>query len=74
MNAWRSSGAGVINGAPLVEPYVRNRRPWDVPELTLTASEYYVIGDNRGMRASDHDFGRVDAGSHSREDRVLSTP
>ena len=54
-------GQVLINGAPLVEPYVRNRRPWDVPEVTLTASEYYVIGDNRGMRASDHDFGRVDA-------------
>ena len=45
----------------LAEPYVRNRRPWDIPEVTLSASEYYVIGDNRGMRASDHDFGRVDA-------------
>ena len=40
-----------INGAPLAEPYVRNRSPWDVPEVTLTAREYFVIGDNRGMRA-----------------------
>jgi hypothetical protein len=51
----------LINGAPLDEPYVRNRRPWDVPEVTLTNAEYYVIGDNRGMRAGDHDFGRVEA-------------
>lgn len=50
-----------INGTPLVEPYVRNRQLWNVPEVTLTNAEYYVIGDNRGMRASDHDFGRVDA-------------
>jgi hypothetical protein len=28
--------------------------------VTLTPREYFVIGDNRGMRASDHDFGRVD--------------
>lgn len=54
-------GQVLINGSPLPEPYVHNRRPWDVPEVTLTRSEYYVIGDNRGMRASDHDFGRVDA-------------
>ncbi len=54
-------GQVYINGAPLAEPYVRNRRAWDLPEVTLTSVEYYVIGDNRGMRASDHDFGRVDA-------------
>ncbi len=53
-------GQAYIDGAPLIEPYVRERRPWDVHEVTLTSREYYVIGDNRGMRASDHDFGRVD--------------
>ena len=53
-------GKAYIDGAPLGEPYVRHRRPWDVHEVTLTLREYYVIGDNRGMRASDHDFGRVD--------------
>ena len=53
-------GQVYINGAPLAEPYVRNRRDWDVPEVKLTPREYYVIGDNRGMRAADHDFGRVD--------------
>jgi signal peptidase I len=55
-------GQVYINGTPLAEPYVRHRRPWDVQEVTLTNAEYYVIGDNRGMRAGDHDFGRVDAG------------
>ena len=49
-----------INGAPLVEPYVKLRRPWQVEELTLGSNEYFVIGDNRGMAAGDHDFGRVD--------------
>jgi signal peptidase I len=53
-------GQVYVNGAPLEEPYVRNRRPWDKPEVTLTPREYFVIGDNRGMRAADHDFGRVD--------------
>jgi signal peptidase I len=49
-----------INGAPLAEPYVKNRRPWQVAEVTLGPSEYFVIGDNRGMAAGEHDFGRVD--------------
>jgi signal peptidase I len=55
-----SAGQVYINGMPLPEPYVRNKSAWDVPEVTLTAREYFVIGDNRGMRAKDHDFGRVD--------------
>jgi len=50
-----------INGVPLTEPYVSQRRPWDVVEVTVGPREYFVIGDNRGMRAGDHDFGRVDA-------------
>lgn len=54
-------GQVYIGDTPLVEPYVRNRLPWNIPQVTLTGSEYYVIGDNRGMRALDHDFGRVDA-------------
>ena len=54
------SGQVYVNGAPLGEPYVHNRRTWDVPEVQLTAREYFVVGDNRGMRAVDHDFGRVD--------------
>ena len=29
--------------------------------VTLGPREYFVIGDNRGMSAADHDFGRVQA-------------
>ena len=29
--------------------------------MTVGPREYFVIGDNRGMRMGDHDFGRVDA-------------
>ena len=54
-------GVVEVNGTPLVEPYVRNRQPLDVPEVTVGPREYFVIGDNRGMRAGDHAFGRVDA-------------
>jgi signal peptidase I len=54
-------GVVEINGAPLVEPYVRKRQPWDYAEVTVGPREYFVIGDNRGMRIGDHNFGRVDA-------------
>jgi signal peptidase I len=60
-----AQGLVQINGATLNEPYVKNRRPWDVPEVTLGPQEYFVIGDNRGMAAGEHDFGRVEI------DRVL---
>jgi signal peptidase I len=49
-----------INGVPLLEPYVRHRRAWALEEVTVGPREYFVIGDNRGMNAADHDFGRVD--------------
>jgi signal peptidase I len=56
------AGEVQINGAPLDEPYVRHRKPWDVSEVTLGMREYFVMGDNRGMSAGEHDFGRVDVG------------
>jgi signal peptidase I len=49
-----------VNGAPLIEPYVHKRAAWNYPEVTVGAREYFVIGDNRGMKLADHDFGRVD--------------
>lgn len=53
-------GVVKINGVPLAEPYVKSRRPWQVDEVTLGTREYFVIGDNRGMAAGEHDFGRVE--------------
>ncbi|MEO7272581.1 MAG: signal peptidase I [Vicinamibacterales bacterium] len=50
-----------VDGAPLIEPYVQHRRPWQLPEVQLGPAEYFVVGDNRGMNAVDHTFGRVDA-------------
>jgi signal peptidase I len=60
-----SRGEVQINGTVLSEPYVRDRWPWDVDEVTLGPREYFVIGDNRGMSAGQHDFGRTEA------DRIL---
>ena len=53
------AGTVEVDGAPLDEPYVRHRRPWHVVEAQLADDEYYVIGDNRGMPADAHDFGRT---------------
>lgn len=54
-------GVVQIDGTPLGEPYVHYRQPWNYAEVTVGSREYFVIGDNRAMRARDHDFGRVDA-------------
>jgi signal peptidase I len=45
-------GQVYVNGGALDEPYVRNRRVWDVPEVQLTGREYFVVGDNRGVDVS----------------------
>jgi signal peptidase I len=52
-------GKVLINDAPLDEPYVINRAPWNIPPIQLSEDEYYVIGDNRGMPQSLHEFGRA---------------
>jgi signal peptidase I len=52
-------GTVIVNGAPLSEPYVERRSPWNTGEATLGRDEFLVIGDNRGMPAESHDFGRA---------------
>lgn len=52
-------GQVFINGEELPEPYVKNRAPWNEPELVLGPDEYFLVGDNRGMAARDHDHGAV---------------
>jgi signal peptidase I len=56
-----TAGQVHINGSTLAEPYVQHRRPWDFVEVTLGPDEYFVMGDNRGMSAGEHDFGRAHA-------------
>jgi signal peptidase I len=58
-------GTVFVNGAPLAEPYVAQRRPWTIDEVALGSDEYLVIGDNRGMTARNHDFGKA------RRERVI---
>lgn len=54
-----SIGVVLIDGQPLVEPHVTHKQPWNMPEVTLGADEYFVIGDNRGMSMRNHDFGKA---------------
>lgn len=53
------AGTVYVDGVPLEEPYVERRRPWDIGEVVLGDDEYLVIGDNRGMTANNHDFGKA---------------
>lgn len=52
-------GALMINGRPVEEPYVQRRAAWNMREITLGPGDYFVVGDNRGMRMENHEFGRV---------------
>lgn len=52
-------GQLIVDRRPIDEPYVRHRAPWQYAEVRLGQGEYFVIGDNRGMRQELHDFGRV---------------
>jgi signal peptidase I len=54
-----ANGTVIIDGRPLDEPYVQRRAPWNVPQVRLGGDEYFLVGDNRGMRAEQHDFGRA---------------
>jgi len=49
-----------INGVALDEPYLRNPTHWDIGPITLDATEYFVVGDNRSMRWQDHMFGKTE--------------
>jgi len=56
-------GQVYIDGRPLVEPYVRHQRAWNVDEVTVGDHEYFVAGDNRGITEfGSTDYGRVDSG------------
>lgn len=54
-----AEGQVLVNGAPIDEPYVTERQPWNVQDVQLGPQEYYVIGDNRRMPSHLHDFGRA---------------
>jgi signal peptidase I len=53
--------AGIVrvDEKPLEEPYVLHRADWVMRERKLGDREYFVAGDNRGMRIEQHELGTV---------------
>ena len=52
-----AGGRVFINGRLLDEPYVKHACRWELPPQKLQTNEFFVVGDNRSMRAADHTFG-----------------
>ena len=52
-----AGGVVLINGSALAEPYALGGAGWQLPEVTLGADQYFVIGDNRRMAIQNHDLG-----------------
>jgi signal peptidase I len=52
-------GYVVVNGEVLKEPYLQRGSDWERPAEQVAADEYFVVGDNRTMPQSEHEFGHV---------------
>ena len=52
-------GVVYIDGKPLDEPYIEFNARWNLKQQAISADEYFVIGDNRGMPLEQHKFGKV---------------
>ena len=40
-------GTVLVNGRPLVEPYIEHPLLWALPPVQLSNNEYFIMGDNR---------------------------
>ena len=50
-------GHVVVNGQVLDEPYLKRVSDWERPAEKVQADEYFVVGDNRSMLQTEHEFG-----------------
>jgi len=50
-------GRALIDGQILDEPYIKYPCDWELPPRHLGPNEYFLVGDNRSMPASDHTMG-----------------
>ena len=53
------NGEIFLNGKILEEPYVIYRSNWNTPAIKVKKDCVFVVGDNRGMSASEHLFTQV---------------
>ncbi|MDA7916263.1 signal peptidase I [Verrucomicrobia bacterium] len=52
-------GQVLIDGTPIPEPYVWERKPWFQRPVKMGPDQYYLIGDNRSMEIFEHEHGIV---------------
>lgn len=57
-----SRGRLLVDGKPVIEPYLRFSCHWERPPQKLGPDQYFVVGDNRAMRMEDHTFGATERG------------
>ena len=58
-------GVVYVNGEKLDEPYLLYRGDWNLNLQTVAADQYFVVGDNRGMPADQHHYGKT------KRDRII---
>ena len=46
--------AVLVNGRPLAEPYINEPPKYMMPEMTIPAGQYFVLGDNRNHSNDSH--------------------
>lgn len=54
------AGHAYINGQLLDEPYVKSPCEWETGPIACSATQYYVVGDNRSMPFNLHMQGRAE--------------
>jgi signal peptidase I len=52
-------GLVFIDGAPLEEPYIKERATYSEPPQPIPEGHYYVLGDNRNVSQDSHFFGPI---------------
>jgi signal peptidase I len=53
-------GRAYVDGQLLDEPYVKNACDWETGPIKCSATQYYVVGDNRSMPFLFHEQGRAE--------------
>lgn len=53
-------GVVLVNDVAIAEPYVQQRARWNMAPTTMSADQFFVVGDNRAMPMAQHTMGTVD--------------